>query len=110
MSPPSNTRRHPRVKTPILVQYRTSPLEEFKTDYACNISEGGILLSNVTTLAEGTVVFLQFVTRDGMELVSAQARVVRSGEDGQGVQFVRLEPADLRAVQQLVERMLQRQA
>ena len=103
MSAPDK-RRHPRVRMPLLVQYRTSALQAFKTDYASDISEGGVFLSTAELLPEGTVVFLQFVTRDGMHLISAQARVVRTAEGGQGVQFVRLDAADLSRVQALVER------
>ncbi len=107
---PSNKRRFPRVRIPMLVQYRTSPLEPFQTDYASDISEGGIFLSNHHPMAPGTVMFLQFVTRDGMHLISAEARVVHGhGEGGQGMQFVKLDPADHNALHALVERVLKTQ-
>jgi uncharacterized protein (TIGR02266 family) len=103
----SNKRKHPRVRIPLLVQYRTSPLEPFHTDYASDISEGGIYLTAHHPVATGTTLFLQFVTRDGMHLISAEAKVVHARPDGgQGMQFVKLDQADHQALQALIDRVL----
>ena len=95
----------------MLVQYRSSHLEPFKTDYASDISEGGILLSEATPpLDPGTTLYMQFVTRDGMHLVSVEASVVRRAADGgQGMRFVKLESADLAVLQELVTKETARQ-
>lgn len=109
-SDPSNKRRFPRVRIPLLVQYRTSPLEPFQTDYASDISEGGIFLSSHHVMPAGTILFLQFMTRDGMHLISAEAKVVHGSSDaGAGMQFVKLDPADHAALHGLVERVLKQQ-
>ena len=111
MSDGSEKRKFPRVRIPLLVQYRTSPLEEFKTDYASDISEGGIFLSEATpALQPGTVLFMQFVTRDGMHLVSLEASVVRRTQDGgQGMRFVKLDPDDLTVLKELVAKAVEQQ-
>jgi hypothetical protein len=95
----NNRRRHDRVKMPLLVQYRTNPLEEFRTDYAADVSEGGIFLQNPVPLPEGTVLQVQFLTRANVRLVSVEARVVRTvPKEGQGVAFIRLDPEDQAAL------------
>ncbi|MEW5848400.1 MAG: PilZ domain-containing protein [Myxococcota bacterium] len=102
----SDKRRFKRVRIPLLVQYRFSPLGEFRTDYAVNVSEGGLFISNAEAVPEGSVVFLQFLTREGMHLISGEGRVVRNGRDGgQGVQFIRLDPADLERLHELIDRV-----
>lgn len=106
-SPPQETRKHPRVRIPLLVQYRFSPLDPFNTDYASDISESGIFITHAEPKPPGTPVFLQFVTRDGFHLVSAEGKVVRNAPGGgQGVHFIRLEPQDLDRLQELVQRLL----
>jgi hypothetical protein len=91
----------------LLVQYRASPLEEFNTEYASDISETGVFLANADPFPEGTTLSLQFLTRDGMHLVSAQARVVRTVPGaGQGIQFVTLDPRDHAVLQDLVRKAL----
>ena len=105
MTDGSEKRQFRRVRIPLLVQYWTSPLEEFKTDYASDISEGGIFLSEVGPLPNGTMLFLQFVTRDGMHLVSAEARVVRRTAEGNGMQFVKLDQADLTVLKELLAKV-----
>jgi c-di-GMP-binding flagellar brake protein YcgR len=108
MSDGSEKRQFPRVRIPMLVQYRTSPLEEFKTDYASDISEGGIFLSETNPpVPTGATLFMQFVTRDGMHMVSLEATVVRrTTEGGQGMRFVKLDNADLAVLKDLVAKVL----
>ena len=102
----SNRRRHPRVKIPLLVQYRVSPLEEFRTDYATDVSQGGIFLSSELKLPAGTVLQVQFLTRDHMHLVAAEARVVRAVDGGAGVAFIKLDPADHAVLEESLARAM----
>ena len=102
-------RKHPRVRVPLLVQYLFSPLGELRTDYASDLSEGGIFINNPEPVLPGTPIQLQFLTREGLELVNAEGRVVRTANGGQGVQFVRLLPDDLRRLTELITRVQERQ-
>ncbi len=97
-------RKYIRTKVPLLVQYRYDRLEEFQTEYARDFSAGGLFLRTSEPRAQGTVLFLQFSSKDGLKLVEVQGKVAYvslpgdpSREPGMGVQFVEVEP-HIRAV------------
>ena len=62
---------------PLLVQYRFGALEEFRTDYALNVSVSGMFISTSEVRPVGTRVFVQLTTRDGAHFLQGEGRVVR---------------------------------
>jgi hypothetical protein len=83
-----NRRRHPRVDIPLLVQYRFGALDEFKTDYAINVSRSGLFISTKETRPAGTRVFVHLTTRDGRHFLQGEGRVVRNAEGGYAIELV----------------------
>jgi c-di-GMP-binding flagellar brake protein YcgR len=102
-------RKHRRVRVPLLVQYRFSPLAELRTDYATDVSEGGIFIATSEPVLPGTPVQLQFFTREDLELINAEGRVTRSTPEGQGVQFARVAPEDVPRLAAFIARVRERQ-
>jgi hypothetical protein len=94
---PANRRRHPRVDIPLLVQYRFGALEEFRTDYALNVSVSGIFISTTEVRPPGTLVFVQLTTRDGQHFLQGEGRVVRAADGGYAIELVGFD-AEARAV------------
>ncbi len=112
-SPPPETeaerRKHPRVPLGLLIQFRFDTFEDFLTEYATDISAGGMFIRTQSPREEGSMVYLQFALRDGPKIFEGLGRVVRVNppEDpgrvaGMGVEFVNLD-ADSR---QLIEEIL----
>lgn len=94
---PANRRRHPRVDIPLLVQYRFGALEEFRTDYALNVSVSGMFISTPEVRPIGTRVFVQLTTRDGAHFLQGEGRVVRAMGGGYAIELVGFDD-DARAV------------
>jgi hypothetical protein len=84
----ANRRRHPRVDIALLVQYRFGALEEFRTDYALNVSRSGLFISTPEVRPPGTRVFVQLTTRDGKHLLQGEGRVVRNVDGGYAIELV----------------------
>ena len=82
-----NRRRHPRVDIPLLVQYRFGALEEFRTDYALNVSRSGLFIETREIRPPGTRVFVQLTTRDGQHFLQGEGRVVRSMGGGYAIEL-----------------------
>jgi hypothetical protein len=81
-------RRHPRVDIPLLVQYRFGPIEDFRTDYALNVSVSGMFISTTEARPPGTRVFVQLTTRDGRHFLQGEGRVVRNVDGGYAIELV----------------------
>lgn len=102
-------RRHPRVDVPLLVQYRFGALDEFRTDYALNVSVSGLFIATPEVRPPGTRVFVQLTTRDGAHLLQGEGRVVRADDGGYAIELVGFD-AEARAVlDELVKEALARQ-
>ena len=117
MSDPPSKRRYPRVRVPLLVQYRFSPVEDYQTDYLADLSRGGMFICADQPRPAGTLLAIQFVTRDGSRIIRGQGRIVRAelatgpdGRSGQAVEFVDFDADDLRFLEQLVQRYREEQA
>jgi c-di-GMP-binding flagellar brake protein YcgR len=109
MSGTESNRRHPRAKIPLLVQYRFSPVESYCTDYTADVSCGGMFIYGEQARPVGTMLFIQFVTRDGSRILRGRGRIVRvaategpNGRCGQAVEFVDFDPEDLRFLEDIV--------
>ena len=72
-----NRRRHPRVRVPMLVQYRIENIPEVQTDYTADFSESGALLYTDKVTEPGARVFVHITTRIG-EFLEAEGKVVRT--------------------------------
>ena len=90
-------RRHPRVDIPLLVQYRFGALEELRTEYALNVSVGGMFIATHEKRPPGTRVFVQLTTRDGRHFLQGEGKVVRSEGGGYAIELVGFDD-DARAV------------
>lgn len=105
-SHPNERRKHLRVSTQILIQYRSA--DQFFTDYIHNISRGGIFVPTPDPLPEDTHLQIAFALPDCDRLIVTQGTVVRSirhegnsylGASGMGIQFRALSESD----QQLID-------
>ena len=104
-----NRRRHPRVDIPLLVQYRFGALEEFRTDYAINVSRSGLFISTTEQRAVGTRVYVQLTTRDGQHFLQGEGRVVRSAEGGNAIELVGFDERAQAVLEALVQEALARE-
>lgn len=117
MSGQQSQRRFPRVRVPLLVQYRFSPVEDYQTDYLADLSRNGMFICADQPRPAGSVLSIQFVTRDGSRIIRGQGRIVRSevattadGRTGQAVEFVDFDADDLKFLDALVQRYQDEQA
>jgi len=88
-----NQRRHTRADMPIVVEYRVASYEQFLSDYAANLSEGGIFIRTQQPCTLGATIFFQFKLDAGNTLIEGMGKVVHVSEDGErgmGIEFVQL--------------------
>jgi len=114
MSEQRPERRFQRARVPLLVQYRFSPLEEYQTDYSADLSRGGMFIYAEAPKPVGSLLYIQFITRDGARIIRGQGRIVRTSEAegpeerrGQAVEFIDFDEADMRFLDDLVQRSLE---
>lgn len=96
----------------MLVQFRLQSYEQFLTDYACDVSVGGMFLRTREPKPKGTMLYFQFTTRDDGALIEGLGRVVRvvekdGGEEapaGMGIEFVNVEEPSMTLIRDIVER------
>jgi PilZ domain len=84
----ANRRRHPRAQLTLLVQYRFGALEDFRTDYALDVSRSGLFIETKEIRPAGTRVFVQLTTRDGRHFLQGEGRVVRQMDGGYAIELV----------------------
>lgn len=90
-------RRDPRVDVPLLVQYRFSAFEEFRTDYAINVSRSGLFIETTEERPLGTRVYVHLTTRDSQHLLRGEGRVVRAAGGGYAIELIGFD-AEARAI------------
>ena len=71
-------RRHPRVTTALLVQYRQDLLEGYRVEYATDVSRSGLFVRTDRPHPAGALVQFQLTPRDGAALIEGLGRVVRA--------------------------------
>ena len=108
----SGKRVHPRSPLTLLVQYRFESIDEFVSEYAEDVSLGGMFIRTDEPPEEGSVIFLQFTLRDGSKLVEGLAKVCwclppnkasKLGRvPGMGVQFLHFDEESQTAVKDIV--------
>jgi hypothetical protein len=99
-------RRHDRAVIPLLIQYRFSPFESYRTDYSANISAGGLLIHCDDPPANVATILLRFLPRDGSRVILAQGEVVRATEVGLAVRFLHIDDGDVSFLMTLVDSAL----
>ncbi len=104
-------RSGPRVDTVVKVDYRTT--EAFFTDFAENMSEGGMFISSVQPLPVGTELIIEFLLPEVNRTLKVRAKVVWSRERttthdkrrGMGVKFERISKADKEMIAEVVRKL-----
>ncbi len=76
-------RRHPRVNTAVLVQFRRDILEDYRVEYATDVSRGGLFVRTDRPHPAGALVQIQLVPRSGPGLIEGLGRVVRATRPGE---------------------------
>jgi len=104
-------RRHLRAPLILKVDYRN--VDQFYTTYAENMSIGGMFLCTPSPLAQGTVVFLEFLLPDSTSKIRTKAEVVwtrkrpvsHKKKRGMGVRFMDIAQKDRQKIHDLVTRL-----
>ena len=104
-------RKHYRATLPFLVQFRSDSFEDFLSEYARNISAGGMFIRTDEPREQGALISVQFLLRDGSRLIDGLARVVRVAPPpgtaaepaGMGVEFQSLDAESVSVIAEVVE-------
>ncbi len=102
-------RKHPRAPIKILVDYWSEDL--FRSDYASNISGGGIFIQTTNPFPIGTILQLQLAFPAIPRLIKVTGKVIwvsdyKKGETsvpGMGIQFFDLKKEDKTFIQNLIK-------
>lgn len=108
---PSPSRKADRLQHELLVAYRT--VDGFITDWAVNISRGGIFINTRNPLAIGTTVRLIISLPDAAFPFDLTGRVIRVSEfdnpsnqvPGMGIEFVDVDEEKRSRIERFVERL-----
>lgn len=103
-------RQAPRLEHELLVAYKT--VDGFITDWATNISRGGIFINTPNPLAVGTTVRLIISLPDAAFPFDLSGRVTRVNEvnnpnqvPGMGIEFIGIDDEKRERIQRLVDRL-----
>lgn len=108
----SEHRLYERSQVPLLIQFRVHRHEEFHTDYALNISAGGVYLYMPRPPSLGALIEIQFILRDLPQIIHCQARVIRVDSThrnfadfiGCALRFVDLSEEDMALIDSIVQK------
>ena len=111
MSDESNKRRSERLEHELLVAYRT--VDGFITDWAVNISRGGLFINSRTPLPVGTTVRLIVSLPDAAFPFDLTGRVTRVSEfnnaanevPGMGLEFVDIDDDKRARIERFVDKL-----
>ncbi len=106
-----NNRRHDR--TPVILKVDYRDVDKFFTNFAENLSEGGMFISTNRPLNPGTTLFLEFLLPNSSLRIKTRAEVMWSRTDpkspkekrGMGVRFEDLSQEDKAKINHMIERM-----
>lgn len=105
-------RRHPRAPLSLLIQFRFDSLDDFMSEYAIDISYGGMFIRTNEPRDEGSMVYLQFSLKGGARLIEGLGRVVRvnptggSQPAGMGIEFVNFDDESMALIEDIVRKNL----
>jgi uncharacterized protein (TIGR02266 family) len=99
-------RKYPRIPLNLLIQYKFDTFEDFISEYAADISLGGMFIRCDDARDEGAMVYLQFSLKDGTKLIEGLGRVVRVDRNGKnsgiGVEFVNFDDDSRQMIEAII--------
>ncbi len=106
-------RKHPR--TPVILKVDYRDIDTFFTNFAENLSEGGMFISTSRPLKPGTTLFLEFLLPDSSLKVKTRGEVMWSRNNpksdrekrGMGIRFEELSKEDRAKINIMIQRMKQ---
>lgn len=96
-------RRFTRISRSLVTYYRQ--LDEGvpeRAALAVDVSRGGLLVELDPAPPVGELLSMEIVLGSGRPPVNIVGRVVRTGDQGSGIEFVNIEPGDLERIQQFI--------
>jgi uncharacterized protein (TIGR02266 family) len=106
-------RKTPRHIARIRVHFGTNQ-ETLLTDYAINVSTGGVFIETEATLPVDTLLEVEFILPQDVETIRCEARVAWLNRPehmvnpnlpiGMGLQFVNLSPNDMKAIREYIKK------
>ncbi len=106
MSTEPERRRTPREPVSLLIQYRFDTFEPFMAEYISDISERGLRIQDPDVVRPpGTVVYVQFINRDGTRLIEGLCNVVWvhvQPERAMALEFVDFDDESLDLIRRLI--------
>jgi uncharacterized protein (TIGR02266 family) len=110
----SGERKQARVGTVVKVTYRAAG--RFCTNFAENISSGGMFIATSRPLPPGTTMTLEFFSPGSSQPLKAKARVVwvrtrlsaPGSKRGMGVQFMELDETEKARIKEIVDELKQK--
>lgn len=114
--PYAHQRKHPRTPLALLVQYRFNSFEDFLSEYAVNLSPGGMFIRTDAPAELGSMISMLFSLKDGSKLIEGMGRVVRviptgAAADqvpGMGVEFVDFDEESSALIRQICDAAVSR--
>jgi len=103
----SDRRQCVRVPLNLLVQYRFDTADELFCEYALDISEGGVFIKSDEPREAGSMMYLQFVLKNGIRLIEGLGRVAHVSPfgdkvRGMGIQFLNFDEESKETIKLLV--------
>jgi uncharacterized protein (TIGR02266 family) len=105
----TNSRKFPRARVALLVQYRLNSVEDFSAEYAVDLSPGGIFIATDTPPPVGTLLSLQFSMKTGSKLIEGVGKVVRVAKArgdqpaGMGIEFLQFDAEAIDLITRICE-------
>lgn len=106
-------RKTPRHIARLRVHFGTNQ-ETLLTDYAINVSTGGVFIETTTIIPVDTVLALEFIIPQNVETISCEARVAWVNRPelivnpnlpiGMGLQFISISPNDMKAIREYIQK------
>ncbi len=91
------------------IQYKFESMDAFRTEFANDISIGGMFIKTDAPEPLGAVIFLEFDLKDGSRILSGYGKVVRVNpkgtpdfDSGMGVEFMKFDEASMLHIKQLI--------
>jgi uncharacterized protein (TIGR02266 family) len=106
-------RKTPRHIARLRVHFGTNQ-ESLLTDYAINVSTGGVFIETSMLLPVDTMLSLEFILPQNVETISCEARVAWTNHPerimnqnlptGMGLQFLNLSPNDMKSIREYIKK------
>lgn len=91
------------------VQYKFETMEQFRSEFANDLSIGGMFIKTESPETIGTVIFLEFDLKDGSKIMKGYGKVVRVNkpgtpemDPGMGVEFLKFDDESMARIRALV--------